>query len=175
MGRKKNIKTEEELREYQLRRRIQNRINQRNYRLRIKLKNKVLEVSSNNKNIEFKNHLSLFLKEKEFNYFITLTTKYNNSLKKIKHQLESFLNGINLNNELKNIFYVIEKKSKLHIHLLIKTEIKLNYLIEKVKKNWNIGYSHTIKIYSDYIDRTLENYLLKEVRYDDNEFLWGIN
>ena len=90
MSRKKKIKTEEEIKEYNLRRRIQNRINQRNYRLRIKLKSKTLDVNQIKKEIEFKKELITFLKELNFNYFFTLTTRYEMTFKKIKIYCSTF-------------------------------------------------------------------------------------
>jgi hypothetical protein len=173
MSRKKKIKTEEEIKEYNLRRRIQNRINQRNYRLRIKLKSKTLDVNQIKKEIEFKKELITFLKELNFNYFITLTTRYEMTFKKIKIYLDKFLLNINNSIKLDRLYYVIERDSRTHIHILIKSEINSSLLKEVINLIWKEGFIHSKKIYSNPNDLTLENYLTKEIKLS-SDLNWGM-
>jgi hypothetical protein len=173
MGRKKIIKTEKEIEECILKRRRQNRINQKNFRLRNKIK---LKSSDNNKDLkeqEYKKQLINFLKSLNFNYFITLTTKQEITLKKIKVYLDEFILNINESINLDKLYYIIEQKNRPHIHILIKSKSDIKFINKSIKLIWKKGFNHFKKIYSDNNNFTLEEYLTKEVNLSP-EINWGI-
>ena len=94
MGRNKKIKTIEEEVKYKERRRHQNKTNQRNYRLRKKLKNELNNIPSYIKNDVYKNSLKTFLKEENFNFYITLTTREILTIKHINKLIERFIDRL---------------------------------------------------------------------------------
>jgi hypothetical protein len=174
MGRKKLFKTPKQQEEYTNRRREQNRVNQFNFRLRRKMKEKIKDVSYKMKNYEYKNQLSKLLKEQNFNFFITLTTKQERTLKQIKITLDHFLGNINNHIKVERLYFVVEKKNRPHIHILLKTDTDIKSLNNSVGIIWNEGFINTKNIYSGIDDYTLEEYLIKEINFNSPEINWGI-
>ncbi len=174
MGRNKKIKTIEEEVKYKERRRHQNRTNQRNHRLKKKLEKQLNNSPSYIKNDIYKNTLKTFLKEQGFNYFITLTTKEIITIKHINILTEKFIDRLRNVVDVEMVFYVIEKKERPHIHILLKTSTKYSTLTKSVDLLWNEGYVYSVKIYSKTDDYTLENYVIKEVYYNSGEINWWI-
>ena len=172
MGRNKKIKTNEEEVKYKERRRNQNRTNQRNYRLRKKLQNELNNTPSYIKNDVYKSSLKTFLKEQDFNYFITLTTREIITPKHINKLTEKFIYELKNVVDFERVFYVIEKKDRPHIHILLKTSTKYFTLNKSVDLLWNEGYVYSVKVYSKIDDYTLENYVIKEVYYNSQEVNW---
>ena len=72
------------------------------------------------------------------------------------------------------IFYVIEKKERPHIHILLKTSTNYSDLTKSVDLLWDEGFVYSVKIYSKIDDYTLENYVIKEVYYNSGEINWWI-
>jgi hypothetical protein len=174
MGRNKKIKTIEEEIKYKERRRHQNRTNQRNYRLRKKLKNELNNTPSYIKNDVYKNSLKTFLKEQNFDFYITLTTREILTTKYINKLTESFIERLKNILEVERVYYVIEKKDRPHIHILLKTNTNYSTLIKSVNFLWNEGFVYSVKIYSQIDDYILENYVIKEVHYNSSEVNWWI-
>ena len=172
MGRKKKIKTDEEQINYQKRRREQNRINQKNFRLRRKLLKQILEISNQEKNQKYREGLTLLLKKQEFNYFITLTTKEERTLRHIKIIFDNFISKLKLDIGIEGGYFVVETSNRPHIHLLVKTNSNLSNLIKSIGKNWNEGFTHTKNITSGIDNLILENYVTKEVYYNSPEVNW---
>jgi len=172
MGRRKHIKTEDELNNYKEKRREQNRINQKNFRLRRNLLKQILEVSYQEKNQKYREGLTRLIKEQEFNYFISLTTKEERTLRHIKILLDNFISNLKLDIGIEKGYFVIETKNRTHIHLLVKTNSNLPNLIKSISKNWNEGFTHTKNITSGIDNLILENYLTKEVYYNSPEVNW---
>jgi len=175
MGRYKKSKTITEENEYLLRRREQNRINQLNYRRRRKivkmLKDKKIRPTQTNK--EFINEFSHHLKGLDFDYSITLTNREFLSIKSLFHFIPKFITQ--LKNEIKIglVFYVIQVgiTDHPHIHLLMKTQSSLNKLKTIIKNKWKNGFVYVQRIYSNFDNYTLENYVLKEVNFSSNDEL----
>ncbi len=172
MGRNKKIKTIDEEVKYIERRRNQNRTNQRNYRLRKKLQNELNNTPSYIKNDVYKSSLKTFLKEQDFNYFITLTTRKIITTKHINKLTERFIYELKNVVDFEWVFYVIEEKDRPHIHILIKSSTDFKTLKNSVELLWNEGYVYPVKIYSKIDDLTLENYVIKEVCYNSQEINW---
>jgi hypothetical protein len=174
MGRYKKIKTKEEEVKYKERRRHQNRTNQRNHRLRKKLEKQLNNSPSYIKNDIYKNTLKTFLKEQGFNYFITLTTKEILTTKHINILTERFIDRLRNVVDVEMVFYVIEKKDRPHIHILLKTSTDYSSVVNSVNLLWEEGFVYSVKIYSKTDDYTLENYVIKEVYYNSGEINWWI-
>ena len=174
MGRHKKVKTENEKIEYKLKRREQNRISQKNFRLRKKILNKVMNVSPIEQNNIYKKSLTKFIKEQDYNYFITLTTTKERTSRLLKIILDKFLTDVKRNINYQNGFFVIEKKNRHHIHLLIKSKKSFKDISMTTKKFWKEGFSKTMKINSKIDNFTLEEYLVKEVWYNSNEVNWEV-
>ncbi|WP_297511705.1 hypothetical protein [Flavobacterium sp.] len=174
MGRNKKIKTIEEEVKYKERRKHQNRTNQRNYRLRKKLENELNKTPSYIKNDLYKTSLKHFLKEQEYNYFITLTTREILTKRHINKLTERFINRLKSVVDVERVFYVIEKKDRPHIHILLKTSTNYSDLTKSVDLLWDEGFVYSVKIYSKTDDYTLENYIIKEVYYNSREINWWI-
>jgi hypothetical protein len=172
MGRNKKIKTIEEEVKYIERRRNQNRTNQRNYRLRKKLQNELNNTPSYIKNDVYKSSLKTFLKEQDFNFFITLTTREIITTRHINKLTERFIYELKNVVDFERVFYVIEEKDRPHIHILLKTSTDYKTLTNSVDLLWNEGYVYSVKVYSKIDDYTLENYVIKEVYYNSQEVNW---
>jgi hypothetical protein len=175
MGRNKKVKTLEEQEQYKEKRRIQNRINQRNFRKRKKLiENLTPTLTQFQKELKYKDELSNELNKIGFDFFITLTTKnklsiklLNNSIKELKEKIRS----------IEKIFYVIEtgKTNHPHLHLLVKTTMDKNQVIKSIRDTWNRGFIDVKTIYSGEGDLTLQEYLMKEVRiYNKDPERWWL-
>jgi hypothetical protein len=174
MGRNKKIKTIEEEVKYIERRRKQNRTNQRNYRLRRKLEKELNNTPSYIKNDLYKTSLKHFLKEQGYNYFITLTTKEILTTRQINKLTDRFIDRLKNVVDVERVFYVIEKKDRPHIHILLKTSTKYSTLTKSVDLLWNEGFVYSVKIYSKIDDYTLENYVVKGVYYNSGEVNWWV-
>jgi hypothetical protein len=174
MGRHKKIKTENEKIEYKLRRREQNRISQKNFRLRRKILNKVMKVTPTEQNNIYKKSLTKFIKEQRYNYFITLTTKEERTPRLLKIKLDKFLKSIRNTINYETGFFVIEKKNRTHIHLLLKSKNSLKNISKTIYEFWKEGFAKTLNIKSKEEDYTLENYLIKEVYYNSTEVNWEV-
>lgn len=175
MGRYKKNKSEEEVLKYKERRREQNRNNTRNHRLRKKLLKKIQDVPLFERDKQYEEELKIFLKKQEFNFFITLTTEEEKTLRNLKTLSNRFLTKIKLDIGFERVFYVIEKKGRPHIHFLLKTDKPITTLINSIKKNWFEGYVRDVqKIYSGKDEYKLEHYLVKEVFYNSPEVNWEI-
>ena len=174
MGRNKKIKTIEEEVKYIERRRNQNRTNQRNYRLRKKLQNELKNTPSYIKNDVYKNSLKTLLKEKDFNYFITLTTRFELTTKHINILTERFIDDLRNIIDFEMVFYVIEIKDRPHIHILLKTSTDYSFVVNSVNLLWEEGFVYSVKVYSKIDDYTLENYVIKEVYYNSGEVNWWV-
>jgi hypothetical protein len=176
MGRKKKIKTIQEKEEYKIRRREQNKLNQENFRKRRKILNTIKLISSKfRKELKYKQELSNFLKNMGFNYFITLTTKQPTTYNNIKRDTDYLITSLSIDNQYDRLFYVIEKgKSEhLHIHILLKSNCDFNKLYKIVKRKWNNGFVYVKTIYSSYKETILENYVIKEVSLNSNNWwIW---
>ena len=156
MGRHKKVKTENENIEYKLKRREQNRISQKNFRLRRKILNKVMNVIPTEQNNIYKKSLTKFIKKQDYNYFITLTTTKERTTRLVKIILDKFLLDIKKNIGYQNGFFVIEKKNRPHIHLLLKSKYSYKEISRTSNKFWNEGFTKTLKINSKVEDYTLE-------------------
>jgi hypothetical protein len=174
MGRNKKIKTIEEEVKYIERRRNQNRTNQRNYRLRKKLQNELNNTPSYIKNDVYKSSLKTFLKEQDFNYFITLTTREIITTRHINKLTERFIYELKNVVDFERVFYVIEEKDRPHIHILLKTSTDYSSVVNSVNLLWEEGFVYSVKVYSKIDDYTLENYVIKEVYFNSLEVNWWI-
>ena len=79
-------------------------------------------MKTNQQNNIYKKSLTKFIKEQDYNYFITLTTKKERTTRLVKIILDKFLLDIKKNIGYQNGFFVIEKKNRPHIHLLLKSK-----------------------------------------------------
>jgi hypothetical protein len=174
MGRNKKVKNNKEKVKYLKRRRHQNKINQRNYRLRKKLENELENTPSYIKNDVYKNSLKTLLKKQEFNYFITLTTRFELTTKHINILTERFIDDLRNKIDFEMVFYVIEIKDRPHIHILLKTSTDYSSVVNSVNLLWEEGFVYSVKVYSEIDDYTLENYVIKEVYYNSSEINWWI-
>jgi hypothetical protein len=174
MGRHKKIKTEIEKDNYRKKRREQNRINQYNYRERKKIINKIIDTPTYIKNDIYKDSLKNLLKEQEFNYFITITTRKIKTFKHINKLIKEFIYKLKYYVDVERVFYVIEKKNRPHIHILLKTSTDYKTLKNSVNFLWDEGFVYSVKIYSKIDDYTLEKYVIKEVYYNSGEINWWI-
>lgn len=169
MGRNKKVKTPEEQEQYKEKRRIQNRINQRNFRKRKKLmENLTPTLTQFQKELKYKDELSNELNKIGFNFFITLTTKNKLSIKLLNILVKELKE---MNESIDRIFYVFEngKTNHPHLHLLIKTTMDKNQVIKSIRDSWKRGYVDVKTIYSGEGDLTLQDYLMKEVRIYNKE------
>jgi hypothetical protein len=169
MGRNKKVKTPEEQEQYIEKRRIQNRINQRNFRKRKKImENLTPSLTQFQKELRYKEDLSKELKKIGFNFFITLTTKNKLSIKLLNILVKELKEMIG---SIERIFYVIEngKTNHPHLHLLVKTKMDKNQVIKSIRDNWNRGFIDVKTIYSGEGNLTLDEYLVKEVQLYNKE------
>jgi hypothetical protein len=88
--------------------------------------------------------------------------------------LDKFLLDIKKNIGYQNGFFVIEKKNRPHIHLLLKSKYSYKEISRTSNKFWNEGFTKTLKINSKVEDYTLEEYLVKEVSYNSTEVNWEV-
>lgn len=174
MGRNKKIKTIEEEVKYKEIRRNQNRTNQRNYRLKKKIQNELKNKPSFIKNDVYKSSLKTYLKELDFNYFITLTTREIITTRHINKLTDRFIYELKNVVDFQRVFFVIEKKDRPHIHILLKSSTDYKTLTKYVDLLWDEGFVYSVKIYSKIDDYTLENYVIKEVYYNSGEINWWI-
>jgi hypothetical protein len=174
MGRKKKIKTIQQKEDYIIRRREQNKLNQENFRKRRKILNTIKLISSKLKEeLKYKEELSNYLKNLGFNYFITLTTKNLTTYDNLKRDTDYLITSLSIDIQYDRMFYVIEKGKlgHLHIHILLKSNCNLNKLKKIVKWKWNKGFVDVKTIYSNTEDTKLENYIIKEVKLNSNNWL----
>jgi uncharacterized protein YajQ (UPF0234 family) len=177
MGRYKKTKTIIEENEYLLRRRLQNRINQMNYRRRRKIVNSLKDktIRPTQTKMEYLNELSQLLKGFDFDYYITLTNREISSIKSLFHLIPNFIKQLKNQIKFGYVFYVIERglTDHPHIHLLVKSQSSLNKLKTIIKNKWKKGFIDIQRIYSVFDDYTLEKYVMKEVSILSNdELMW---
>lgn len=175
MGRNKKEKTTKEEKDYYLRRKNQNRINQRNFRTRRKLLENISHLKTPfEKELKYKEDLCKVLKDIGFNYLITLTLKFKNSVNNLVKQVKKLNEKID---SINRVFFVIEngETNHPHIHLLIQSKIEKTDLMNTLKFHWRRGFIDVRTIYSDNEDLTLEEYLMKEIRvYNKEPEKWWI-
>ena len=140
----------------------------------LKIIKKIIDTPSYIKNDVYKNSLKTLIKKVGFNYFITLTTRRILTPKYLHILTKEFIDRLKNVVDVERVFYVIEKKDRPHIHILLKTSTKYSTLTKSVDLLWNEGYVYSVKIYSTIDNYTLEKYVIKEVYYNSGEINWWI-
>ena len=177
MGRKRKIKTSQQQVEYQIKRREQNRLNQSKFRKRKKIMNMLQNRTRDSFQFkkEYIDELSHYLKDFDFDFYITLTMRENSSVKKLIYLIPRFMEQLKTEVKLGLGFYIIERgmSDRPHIHLLVKSQTSLKKINEIIRRTWTNGFVDVQRVYSDFDNYTLEKYVLKEVSILSNdELIW---